>query len=303
MMIHDQSFGPERWAFQLTHVLNTVLGPEHFPVRVADLAREYSAQCFPGDPVVSVAGDNLPGFDGALFRAQAGRKGWGIIYNSAITSRGRINFTLAHEFGHYLLHRLQHPEGFQCGADDVVRWDSEYGQLEHQANVFAANLLMPLDDFRRQIPADVKIEFDMIRGCAERYQVSLIAAALRWVGYTARRAVLVVSRDGFILWARSSDPALKTRAFFRSAKATIEIPAGALPNQPHLLTDGRGALEHPAGAWFPEPVKEMTLVAEQYDFAVSLLLLGDAPNRFAFTETDEPDTFDRIAAPPARREW
>jgi len=32
----------------------------------------------------------------------------------------------------------------------VVRWDSEYGQVEHQANLFAANFLMPLDDFRAE---------------------------------------------------------------------------------------------------------------------------------------------------------
>lgn len=46
---------------------------------------------------------------------------------------------------------MAYPNGFRCGDQDVVRWDSQYGQIEHQANVFAANLLMPLDDYRRQI--------------------------------------------------------------------------------------------------------------------------------------------------------
>lgn len=177
----NATFGPERWAFEITKVLNLVLGTEHFPIDVVGVAREYSAQRFPGDAITLAQGANLPGFDGALYRAPAGKTGWGIVYNTALTSRGRINFTLAHEFGHYLLHRVDHPNGIRCNAQDVVRWDSAYGQIEHQANRFAANLLMPLDDFRRQIDACAKADLDMISHCADRYRVSLIAAILRWL--------------------------------------------------------------------------------------------------------------------------
>jgi hypothetical protein len=297
------SLSPERWAFEITHVLNAVLGAEHFPIDVAQVALEYSRQRFPDDPVVSVRGDDLPGFEGALFRGKPGRKGWGIIYNNAIASRGRINFTLAHELGHYLLHRIAYPEGFRCGQQDVVRWDSEYGQLEHQANVFAANFLMPLDDFRRRIPARARIDIEMLRACAERYKVSLIAAALRWLGYTEKRAVLVVSRDGFILWARSSIPALRTGAYFRTSAGPIEIPAASLPLNPGLLVAGRGSIDHARGVWLREQVREMTIYAEHYDFSLSLLLLEDgAPAYFEDAEA-EPDTYDRFASPGRRRDW
>jgi hypothetical protein len=296
-------FTPQRWAFELTHILNAVLGPDHFPIDVPRLAMEYSRQRYPDDPVATVRGDHLPGFDGALFKAKAGLKGWGIIYNNAIASRGRINFTLAHEFGHYLLHRITYPQGFQCGQQDVVRWDSEYGQVEHQANVFAANLLMPLDDFRRQIPAKDRVDIDMILGCADRYRVSLIAAVLRWLSYTERRAILVVSRDGFILWARSSEPALRTGAYFRTSAGPIEIPAASLPLHPELLTDGRGTVDHGHGVWLGEPVQETTIYAEQYDFSLSLLLLEDA--RYVVHDDGEamPDTYDRFVPVAQRREW
>jgi len=187
----------------------------------------------------------------------------------------------------------------------MVRWDSEYGQIEHQANVFAANFLMPLDDFRRQIPTNGKVELEMLRACAERYNVSLIAAVLRWLGYTQKRAVLVVSRDGFILWARSSEPALRTGAFFRtrSGPGPIEIPAAALPLHPELLVDGRGSIEHARGIWLREPVRETTVFAEHYDFSLSLLTLDDA--RFVFHEDAEPesDTYDRFVPAERRREW
>ncbi len=297
------AFTPQRWAIEITHLLNAVFGVDRFPIDIPMVAKEYTAQRFPDDPIISVAGDNLPNFDGALFRAPAGRKGWGIIYNNAISSRGRINFTLAHEFGHYLLHRLAHPDGFYCGEQDVVQWNSPLGQIEHQANVFAANFLMPLDDFRRQIDARAKIDLEMISHCADRYRVSLIAAVLRWLDYTERRAVLVVSRDGFILWARSSTPALRTGAFFRTSTGPIEIPAASLPVKLDLLIDGRASIDHGEGVWFKEPVREMTVFAEQYDFAISLLLLDDATPFESLDAEPELDTYDRIMPEERRREW
>jgi hypothetical protein len=299
----SMAFTPERWAFEITHLLNAVFGADRFPIDIPMVAREYSKQRFPDDPIVSVKGDNLPKFDGALFRLPTGRKGWGIIYNDSIMSKGRINFTLAHEFGHYLLHRLAYPNGFQCGQQQIVRWDSEYGQLEHQANVFAANFLMPRDDFRRQIPANTQVDFEMLRTCAERYRVSLIAAVLRWLDYTEKRAVLVVSREGFILWARSSDPAWRTGAFFKTSQGPIEIPALSLPLNPQLLVDGRGQIDHRQGVWLREPVREMTIVAEQYDFSLSLLLLDDICSTY-FTESEpEEDVWNRFVPEARRREW
>ncbi len=300
-MTEDRS--ARRWANDLTILLNKVLGSDRFPVDIPSVAKEYSWQKYPDDPVTLVVGDSLPDFDGALMRAPAGKKGWGIFYNTAIASKGRVNFTLAHEFGHYLLHRQAYPNGFYCGQQDVVRWDSEYGQIEHQANVFAANFLMPLDDFRRQISANAKVDLDIIAHCADRYRVSLIAAVLRWLSYTEKRAVLVVARDGYILWARSSEAALKTGAFFRTSAGPIEIPAASLPIRQDLLVDGRAAVDHDRGVWFKEPVREMTVFAEQYDFSISLLLLDDARPFTAFGSESEPDTFDKMVQVARRREW
>lgn len=295
-------FTAERWAFEITHLLNAVMGGERFPIDIPMIAKEYTAGKWPDDPLISVKGDSLPGFDGALFKAPAGKKGWGIIYNNSMSSLGRINFTLAHEFGHYLLHRIAHPEGFYCSQQQVA-WDSEYGQIEHQANVFAANFLMPLDDFRHQIPERAKVDLDMIAHCADRYRVSLIAAVLRWLNYTSKRAVLVVSRDGYILWARSSVPALKTGAYFRTSNGPIEIPASSLAAKQDSLVDCRAGADHDAGVWLREPAREMTIFAEQYDFTISLLLLEDT-RPFAVDEAEpEFDSYDKMVPLSRRREW
>ena len=56
-----ENFSPQRWANTLTMLLNSVHGAaaERFPVRVPDLAKEYSRHRFPDDPVSLVAGDKV----------------------------------------------------------------------------------------------------------------------------------------------------------------------------------------------------------------------------------------------------
>lgn len=288
---------PERWAFEITKVLSTVLGTERFPVDVPAVAMEYSAQRWPDDRVVSIEGASLPGFDGALFKATPPKRGWGIIYNNAIRSPGRINFTLAHEFGHYLQHRLRYPNGISCSQEQVA-WDSDEGQVEYQANVFAANLLMPLDDFRRHAPEREAVDMEILSQCAERYRVSLLAAALRWIDYTAKRAVLVVSRDDFMLWSRSSTRALHSGAYFRTSKSPPRpIPPESLAARRDVQADNRSGVLHPPGVWLNEPTLEMTIFSEQYDFVISLLQLEDQrPFSNERDEEIEEDTYDRFVA-------
>ena len=283
---------PRAWASRLTTMLNTVIGPDRFPVSVSEIALEYTAQVYPGDRIIRVDGADLPGFDGALLPVP-GKKAWGIIYNSGISSRGQINFTLAHEFGHYLLHRLAHPQGIQCVAGDIAGGSDVVREIEREADLFAADLLMPFDDLRRQLAPVVAADIEMLSALADRYRVSLLAAILRWLSYTERRAVLVVAREGFILWSRASEPALKTGAFFRTSKRPIEVPEASLVARQDMLEDNRSGVQHRPGVWFYEPVKEMTVFSDQYDFAISLLLLGDAPE----WRRESDDDGDAVAVP------
>jgi len=291
-----ESTSPSQWAIVITKVLNAAFGPDHFPINVPQIALDYSQQRYPHDPITLVAGDSLPGFDGGLFRAPEGNQGWGIIYNHDITSSGRINFTLAHEFGHYLLHRIKYPEGIRCGDQQVIRWDSELGKVEYQANQFAANLLMPLDDYRRQIDPKSKISLDLISFCANRYNVSLIAATLRWLAFTQRRAVLVVSRDGYILWAKSSNKALKSGAYFRTSRGPISIPEASLANRRTHLSTSSPEEMIPAGVWFREPCHESCITSDQYDFVISILQLENTMGVSSHGEHEDKgyDLLDRM---------
>lgn len=279
---------PQAWANRLTRVLDTVLGGNRFPVNVSDVALEYSRQCYPDDPIVRVHGEPLPGFDGALLRTSTAKTGWTIIHNNGFVSKGRINFTLAHELGHYLVHRARFPNGFRCTQEDVVRWETDYKATELEANTFAAYLLMPLHDFRRQVPDDSEVTWDVLSSCADRYGVSLISATLRWLEYTQRRAILIVSRDGFVLWAKPSKPALRTGIFLRTKTTAVEVPAGSLAANQSLSAGRTDTIAHLGNTWFAENLTETVIRSDAYDFTMSLLQLG-APDLRAAVDDEETD--------------
>lgn len=167
---------------------------------------------------------------------------------------------------------------------------------------FLIHYSITLDDFRRQISARDKPSLDDLGGCAERYRVSLTAAALRWLQYTERRSVLVVSRDGLIKWARSSRRALKTGAFFRTANMPpVSIPAASLAARGSLSDGGKTHVPHGKGVWFSEQCEEIALASDHYDFVISLLHLGEAEPRYGFEEEKQEDVFERMTALNSRR--
>lgn len=293
----SEPLSPRSWANTLSKLLSAAYGSDRFPVQLQELACDYSRQRFANDPIDKVKGKPLPGFEGGLIKLPPSKgKGWGILYNSDISSSGRRNYTIGHEFGHYLLHRQKYPEGLQCSQDDLVRWDSEYGKIESEANIFAANLLMPFDDFRSQIGASDKPSLSDIGVCADRYSVSLMASTLRWLEYTERRSILVVSRDGFILWSRASKAALKTGMYYKTRGVSpVPVPSGSLAEfaPSRMLTEE--SVEHGPTVWFNQECEEIILVSDRYDFTMSLIHFASAETYEAWGEQEpEEDAFQKF---------
>lgn len=284
-------------ANRLSTLLNISLGSERFPVNVEQLAKSYAGQFGHADPITRVIGDDLPGFEGALYGTEnKGRIEWALIYNSAVFVPGRIRFTMAHELGHYILHR-QTRKSFECNQDDMLRWESQEKQIEAEADVFASSLLMPIDDFRTQIGHEI-VDLEILDGCAVRYGVSLTAAVLKWLEFTPQRAVLVVSRDDHILWARSSQSALKSGAFFRTRGRVIPVPEGSMATSNQIVVPERQGIEIAATIWFPtEPkdmvLREMKIVSDRYEQTMSLLILPKAePRYWKRDEEEDRETLD-----------
>jgi len=288
---------PMAVANQISDMLNQVLGIDRFPVDVQQLALEYTNQCFPDSPITKIQGERIDGFEGML-KANKSKTKWLIVYNDGNGSEGRQRFTVAHEFGHYMVHRELQDE-FACHDDEISTGERSKRDIEAEADQFASTLLMPYDDFRRQVNGQA-ISFDLIGHCADRYGVSLTAAALRWIDIAPERAILIASRDDHMLWAKSNEDAFKSRAYFATRKNVIELPRTALAHSANAETTV-SQQDVRANTWFTnEPVyvraQELVKSAGQYDYKLTLLLLPQAEWRRPTHEDEEPDedTFDRF---------
>ena len=283
---------PDKEANTVIALLDLVLGEDRYPLDIKEICMDYSLKKFPDHRIQEVKGDDLPGFEGALYGSHRDAKSrWLILYNDQIPQPGRINFTLAHEFGHYLMHRDELDE-FECSQKDMSNFRDD-AQRESEANKFASQLLMPPNDFRKQIERQ-EINFDLIDHCTERYSVSLTAMLLKFVDITDKRCVLVVSTNGYILWSKPSRNALKSGKFIK----TVGLPPIPIPQASAVCTgfvDGGNKIEmnHDPGVWWPdEPVKEMTVFSKNYDLVITLLELPDDPPNKNYRDFEDPDAFD-----------
>ncbi len=295
---------PIKTANEVTILLRAVLGEDRFPVDVAMVAADYSKRF--ADPITKVIGASLGEFEGML---RPGRKKpvWHIIYNNDTAYEGRERFTLAHEFGHYLLHRrplagqgggpLNDEEAealtFSCNPIDKHKWGRMGATIEEEADTFASYLLMPIDDYRRQVHGQ-DIGLPLLRYITDRYGVSLTAALRKWIEFTDRRAAMIVARDGFALWGRASN---------RACRSGIFIPSGLpIPDQ-SVATQGPAAqngdtdrpVALPEGVWAfkrgSEPVRELTIFFQRLGKSLSLLLFDDKP---AVEDVEDPRVADAV---------
>lgn len=255
-----------------SEIIRQINGGDRFPVDIDAMAKG-AAELFQWkDPITDIEAVDIPNFEGMLAVNDAKTK-WMLAYNNTLSSEGRIRFTKAHELGHYMLHKDQQ-EKFFCSKEDMLKWEG--GQnIESEADKFASHLLMPFDDFKLQMDGDINI--DRFGHCADRYGVSMTAAILKWLSYTDEKAVLVVSKDGFMDWASSSNAAKNAGAYYKTRSQIIEIPEGSLCAN-HSVKEDRLGTQIAITNWFPHAdsdadLTEMKIFSDQYDCTMSLLLL------------------------------
>lgn len=271
---------PVAWGIQLAKLW--LASGQGFPVNVEVLAIEVTKQRF-CEPVGIVVPHGIDGIDGMLSKRKK-HKDWCISYDENVTVSGRINFTVAHELGHYLLHRNLR-DTFQCGQTEMMDYDSlQSRRLEAQANTFASYLLMPRNDFDVQIKGQ-EISFELLGHCAERYQTSLTATVLKWLEFTGEAAMLVVAdHDEFICWSFCSHSARRLGAY-KSPGETV--PSSALDYLKENSSGARTPRRVKAGVWHEtEEAVESAIVSDQFEQLIFLIRFPHASSRDHEEESD-----------------
>ncbi len=128
----------------------------------------------------------------------------GIILTAANLSAQRRRFAIAHQLGHFLA-RAQGGDR-QCTRRDLSenRRDTPRRKEEMQANRFAAGLLMPKPWFVTFVEGLGKPTVAHVPMIAAAYDVSVEAAASRYVDLTPAMCALLFVKNGIIRYARPS---------------------------------------------------------------------------------------------------
>lgn len=129
-------------------------------------------------------------FMGSLIRAEGKTI---ILVNTDIKNAGRINFTKAHELGHFSLNHKG--VQFECSRTDML--DSTRKPLEIEANQFAKEFLLPAH-MLSPISMSAPFDFDTIRAISNEFMVSKLAAVFRILDFNLGNYAVISSKDGII---------------------------------------------------------------------------------------------------------
>ena len=136
------------------------------PIPIVKIAHEMGIKVY--------RSEGWPNYISGLIRADPERGGPSgyAIYANANHSKKRRRFTIAHELGHYALHRDLIGNEI---TDDALYRSRLGGPIERQANRFAAELLMPWN----LVVESIEQGINTVEELAEKFDVSKSAMSIR----------------------------------------------------------------------------------------------------------------------------
>lgn len=128
---------------------------------------------------------------------------YGIIsINSSIDYQPSKNFIIAHEIGHFILHK----DLLICS--DTQKTLSEWhkkGPQETEANDFASELLMPSNQYCLKVKGK-KMSLGLINDVSAYFNVSKLSAFLKYVFHGEYPVMVIFMENGLVKWkTHSSD--------------------------------------------------------------------------------------------------
>ncbi len=119
-----------------------------------------------------------------------------ISVSTSVTYDRRRRFVIAHELGHLEIHRHVN----QIELCDESKIDERYDDAtEREANAFASALLMPRALWEKRTDVN-KPNLDVVSALADEFQVSFVAATIRFVKLCPERTCVVFARDSRVEW-------------------------------------------------------------------------------------------------------
>jgi hypothetical protein len=184
----------------------------------------------------------------------------------------RLRFSLAHELGHYHIeeHRKALIQGKTHNSNPGFK---SKDPRELQADEFAASLLIPWDLMEPRIEKTGHLFLPEVKDIAEKCEVSLYSAAIRYVRMASEACVVVVAQNGKITGRFCSDEA---KANYLGYVTCADLPVASPGHRLCIETQHNAVIEkeHAGEAWFSpkgENVKvweECTCIGQGYSLSL-----------------------------------
>lgn len=211
----------------------------------------------------------LRGAEGRL--ATIGAKGI-ITVNDEIEIPGKKRFVVAHELGHFELHRGE-AFSINCTDDNFRQW-YRGSHIEIEANYFAAELLMPENIYGRKIVGK-DVSRQLIEDLAKEFSTTITATSIRFVTLRQDYALICAENNEikwFIVDFDQFPYPLNTKGKLHSNSMAYEFFNGG------ELSDKLFAVEH--DAWFKWKVrgviKELAIsLGRKYNQTLSFLYVEE----------------------------
>lgn len=123
-----------------------------------------------------------------------------ISINSGLNNYSQRRFALAHELGHYIMHRGEGNKFFSDNEDDFVKYHQK-GDQEVEANEFAAELLMPRNQFTG-FTSDTKFNTELIIKTANHFESSITSTSIKYADVGHEPIAMIYTKKGVVKWKR-----------------------------------------------------------------------------------------------------
>lgn len=211
-----------------------------------------------------------------------------ITISTDIKNPRRQRFSIAHEIGHFEMHRHNSYLNL-CTKDKIdelgkgINKKGEDNNPEHEANLFASAFLLPERFFSPLCNIeDPSLEY--ISNIADQFNVSLTSCAIRYLHFSQEPLAIVFSQNNYIVWFHESKAFSEIReelGFFISVREKLDpLTLASFHFRNLRIPQGMRAIN--ASAWFTPgrfsrtaTIKENSITLPTYNAVLSLLWIDE----------------------------
>lgn len=139
---------------------------------------------------------------GALGRIVFGKNTAIITVSKNISNPGQKRFVIAHELGHFKLHKNLR-RIYNCNETAFLEWNKR-GSHETEANQFASELLMPRTIFQEKCKGK-KFSMQLVKDLAGEFNTSITSTAIKYSQHGVYPIAVIFSRKNIVKWSSISE--------------------------------------------------------------------------------------------------